>query len=158
MPSIAYSTGSSIVRILGLPSLSCLKTRIKRGVVLPEPVGPRSQDNAIGFTEAQIGQYRVGAFPTCRAGIERDDGLSLVEYRITPVQLARFGKVDTRTSAISRPCQADPASCGIRRSPYPARINLMPVDDQTGRHAAAMAQLLWSARRRLASAPTAASS
>ena len=114
MPSTAYSTGSSTVKMLRVPSFNRLRPAYKV-VVLPDPVGPVTSMMPFGSANASRNIVSVSSDMPSRSSDM--PAFSLSRIRITTRSPARLGKVETRTSTI-RPPSVSPMrpSCGMRRS------------------------------------------
>ncbi len=129
-PSMAYSTGSSMVRILREPSLSRLNAAY-RVVVLPEPVGPVTSTMPLGTCNARC------TVCITAAGMPNwvNDKLpcSLSRIRSTTRSLLRVGKVDTRTSNAFAPITSDTRpSWGTRFSAISRRAITLTRDTSSG--------------------------
>ena len=114
MPSTAYSTGSSTVKILRVPSFKLFRPAYKV-VVLPEPVGPVTRIIPLGSANASFKILSVSSDMPSKSS--EMPAFSLSRIRMTTRSPARLGRVDTRTST-SLPPSVRPMrpSCGMRRS------------------------------------------
>ena len=119
MPSTAYSTGSSTVRILREPSFKRFSPAYSV-VVLPDPVGPVTRIMPLGSANAS--RKIISASSDMPSRSSDMPAFSLSKIRITTRSPARLGNVDTRTST-SFPPSVRPIrpSCGIRRSAMSSR-------------------------------------
>ena len=130
MPSMAYSTGSSTVRMLRWPSLRAASAAYSV-VVLPEPVGPVTSTMPLGWASAPCSlAATVGDSPSCASSRVP---ACLASRRSTTRSPSRAGRVDTRTSSAWLPIRSEiRPSCGTRFSAMSSRAITLIRDTSSG--------------------------
>ena len=130
MPSIAYSTGSSTVRMLRVASFSNDRPAY-REVVLPEPVGPVTRMMPFGSFRAPRKASSASVDMPSRSSVS--PAWSLSRIRSTTRSPARDGRVETRTSSVLPPrVSGIRPSCGTRFSAMSSRAMTLMRDTSSG--------------------------